>query len=203
MRKNTNVFIAGTDTNVGKTIASAWLCIHTNARYWKPIQTGNDSDSGTIRKLSPHTEIIPELYKLRPPLSPYDAAKLGDVSIDLSLFKREIGNVVVEGTGGVLVPVAPGFHMVDLIKFCGAEAVIVAKSRLGVINHVLMTAEILRSRNIGILGIVVNGAMGRNVWETIELFSGLKIIANIPNSDSLGNTLRSIDIPPEIRGIIA
>jgi dethiobiotin synthetase/malonyl-CoA O-methyltransferase len=77
-----NVVVTGTDTNVGKTVVSAWICSHTNVNYWKPIQTGDDSDSDVVAKLSPHTKIIPEAYKLKAPLSPYDAAKLENVEID-------------------------------------------------------------------------------------------------------------------------
>jgi dethiobiotin synthase len=197
-----NIFVTGTDTNVGKTAISAWLCMHTNANYWKPIQTGDNSDSDIIAKFSRHTKIISEAYKLRASLSPYDAAKLENVKIDRNLLARDLQNTIIEGAGGALVPIAKNFFMADLIKTCNAKALIVAKSQLGVINHLLMTVEVLKVRGIGILGIIMNGEIESNLKSTIQEFSGLKILSIIPHSDNLIETLRNITLPLETLEIL-
>jgi dethiobiotin synthase len=196
-----NIFVTGTDTDVGKTTIAAWICQHVGAAYWKPIQTGNTLDSETVKNLSPHTKIMGEVYRLSAPLSPYNAAEIDNISIDGGLFKRQIDNTVIEGAGGILVPIKPGFYMVDLIKLFNAKAIVVAKSKLGVINHILMTVEVLKTRKVDILGIIINGDMEENIRETIELFSGLKILANIPYGNDLNGTLRSIRVPSEIREV--
>jgi len=197
-----NVFITGTDTDVGKTTVSAWICMHTNANYWKPIQTGNDSDKGVIRKFSPHTKIISEVYKLQAPLSPYDSANLENREIDVDLLKKDLTNTVIEGAGGALVPIADNFFMVDLITLCNAKALIVAKSKLGMINHVLMTVEVLKNRAIEIVGIVVVGEIQENIKSTVEKFSGLKIIAIIPHTNDLIATLNNAPLSNEILEIL-
>jgi dethiobiotin synthase len=193
-----NIFVTGTDTGVGKTIISAWICMHTNTYYWKPIQTGDDSDSNTVAMFSPHTKIIPEAYKLTAPLSPYDAANLENMEIDRNLFSKNLENTIIEGAGGVLVPISKNFFMADLIKTCNAKALIVAKSRLGIINHLLMTIEVLRMRRIDIIGIVLSGGIENNLKHTIEKFSGLKVLAVVPKCCILPETLKNTPVPSEI-----
>jgi dethiobiotin synthase len=197
-----NIFITGTDTDVGKTVVSAWICMHTRADYWKPIQTGNDSDKDIITKLSPHTKIIAEVYKLRAPLSPYDAANMENIAIDVNAFSKNLGNTVIEGAGGVLVPITENFLMADLVKMCDAKALVVAKSKLGMINHLLMTVEVLRARGIDILGIIINGSIEDNLKCTIEEFSKLKILSIIPQDDDVDKALRITALPPEILEIM-
>jgi dethiobiotin synthase len=198
MKYKANIFVTGTDTDVGKTVVSAWLCKHTNTNYWKPIQTGGDSDSAMVAKLSPRTKIIPEVYKLKAPLSPYDAAKLENVEIDQNLFNKDLQNTVIEGAGGALVPIAENFLMADLIKMCRARALVVAKSKLGMINHLLMTAEVLQTRGIDVIGIIMNGEIENSLKCTIQEFSKLKILSIIPRSDNLGELLQKTSQPPEI-----
>jgi dethiobiotin synthase len=197
-----NIFVTGTDTDVGKTLVSAWICWHTYANYWKPIQTGNDSDSDVIAKLSSHTKIIPEVYKLKAPLSPYDAAKLENIRIDRRLLRKNLENTVIEGAGGALVPIAEDFFMADFIKACNAKVLIVTESKLGMINHLLMTVEVLGARGIDILGIIINGEIESNLKCTIEEFSGLKILATIPHGDNLIETLQNINLPSQIFDVL-
>ncbi|MDR0595264.1 MAG: dethiobiotin synthase [Puniceicoccales bacterium] len=195
-----NIFVTGTDTDVGKTIVSAWVCMHTPVSYWKPIQTGGDSDKDIIAKLSPHTKIIPETYKFKAPLSPYDAANMENIAVDIDKFSENFENTIIEGAGGALVPIAENFFMADLIKKCNASVLIVVKSKLGMINHLLMTAEVLKMRGIRVVGIVVNGKMEDNIKFTIEKFSKVRILRIIPD-DSV-ETLRCTAVPPEILEII-
>jgi dethiobiotin synthase len=195
-----NIFVTGTDTDAGKTIVSAWLCMHTRADYWKPIQTGDDSDKSVVAALSPRTTIIPEIYKLKAPLSPYDSANMENASMDPDSFGRNLENTVIEGAGGALVPIAENFLMADLIKKCGARALIAVKSKLGMINHLLMTVEVLKNREIDVAGVIVNGKIEDNIKSTIELFSKIKILSTIPDSGI--ETLQKIDVPDEILKII-
>jgi dethiobiotin synthetase len=132
------------------------------------------------------------------PLSPYDAAKLENVTIDRNLFPGNLKNTIIEGAGGALVPIAKNFFMADLIRACGAKSLIVAKSKLGMINHLLMTAEVLRARGIDILGIIINGEVKNNLKCTIEEFSKLKILSIIPYGGDLAEILRSTTLPSEI-----
>jgi dethiobiotin synthase len=198
MNRGTNIFITGTDTDVGKTLVSAWICWHTNAGYWKPLQTGEAYDSTLIAKFSPHTKIIPEAYRLKAPLSPHDASKLENVEIDLESLEKNLENTVIEGAGGALVPISKNFLMADLIKMYDAQALIVAKSKLGMINHLLLTTEALRARGIDILGIVVNGNLEDNLRHTIEEFSKLRIISMILYDNNLCEVLQNTALPPEI-----
>ncbi|MDR1235587.1 MAG: dethiobiotin synthase [Holosporaceae bacterium] len=202
-----NIFVTGTDTDVGKTVVSSWLCVHTTAKYWKPIQTGDDSDKNTVKKLSPPTEIISEAYRLKAPLSPYDSAKSENIEINLELFdeitSREKSLCIIEGAGGVLVPIAENFFMADLIKRCGAKAIVVAKSKLGMINHTLMTVEILRARKIDVIGTVINGEIDSGIKDTLEKFSRVKIFGIIPHSENLYETLRNVKLSPEFLEMIS
>ncbi|MDR0678390.1 MAG: dethiobiotin synthase [Holosporaceae bacterium] len=193
-----SIFVTGTDTNVGKTISSAWLCMHTGASYWKPIQTGKNSDKNVIKKISPRTTIIPEIYKFKAPLSPYDAANLENVSMDIGSLGERPEKTVIEGVGGAMVPLAKNFFLADFIKKYNVPALIVVKSKLGMINHTLMTVEILKRKKVDILGIVVNGKIENNLKSTIEKFSHVKILAVIPRSDNLFKTLEYISVPREI-----
>jgi dethiobiotin synthetase len=143
-----------------------------------------------------------EASRLSARLSPYNAAEVDNISIDEGECKRQIDNTVIEGAGGILVPIKAGFYMVDLIKLLNAKAIIVAKSKLGVINHVLMTLEVLKTRKVDILGIIINGDMEEKIRETIELFAGLKILANTPYGNNLNGTLRSIRIPSAIGEVL-
>lgn len=194
-KEQMNIFVTGTDTDIGKTITSAWICKNSNAKYWKPIQTGNDSDSNIISQISPKTLIIPNAYKLKAPLSPYDSGKIENISIDLNkiLEKSPANKTVIEGAGGALVPVSEKLFMADLINFCNAKAIIVAKSKLGFLNHIFMTIETLKNRSVEILGIILNGKT--DLISTIETFSKCKVLAVLSNLESIF----SIELPHEIK----
>ncbi len=104
-----NIFVTGTDTDAGKTTVSAWICSKIHTKYWKLIQTGNDSDSEVIRKFAPNTGIIPEAYKLKAPLSAYDAANKESLAIDIDKLTTNENKIVIEGAGGVFVPISDDF----------------------------------------------------------------------------------------------
>lgn len=195
-----NLFITGTDTNVGKTIVSSLVCLHTGANYWKPIQTGDDLDSETLKNISINTEILSEAYKLKAPLSAYDASLLDNIKIDTNnLIRHFEKNTVIEGAGGCLVPITEKILMADLINLNNAKALLVAKSKLGMINHILMSIEVLRSRNVSILGIIINGDIENNIFNTIEKFGGVEILNVIPHFENLKIDLKKYKISNKIK----
>lgn len=197
-----NLFITGTDTDAGKTTVSAWICSHIRTKYWKIIQTGNDSDSSIIKQYSPNTEIIPEIYKLKAPLSAYDAAKLENVVLDTSKFNINKDKVVIEGAGGVFVPIASNYLMIDAIKSTNSKALIISRSKLGMINHILLTVFALREKEIPIVGIVISGDINDNIKQTIEKFSKIKILSVLPESNNLVEIFNKTSIPQEIMEVL-
>lgn len=197
-----NLFVTGTDTDVGKTTVSAWICSKIRTKYWKLIQTGGDSDAGTVKDFAPFTEIIPEIYKLQAPLSAYDAAKLEDALIDVAKFQIHQDKTVIEGAGGVLVPIADNFLIIDAIKQTNSCALVVARAKLGMINHILLTIEALKNRKIPTIGIVVCGNIEESIKKTIERFSGEKIIANLRDCNDLKILFEVTPLPQNILRIL-
>ncbi|MGE5515724.1 MAG: dethiobiotin synthase [Bacteroidota bacterium] len=177
------VFVTGTDTDVGKTLVSAWLTEAWKADYWKPIQTGaaDITDYGTVAKLVPGAVIHPSAYVFQAPLSPHEAARRERARIDLSaLVPPATANVlVVEGAGGAMVPLNEMALTVDFMERLGLPAVVVARSGLGTINHTLMTLEVLRRRRIPILGVVMNGQRNPANRQAIEHFGAVPVLAEI------------------------
>jgi len=182
------VFVTGTDTDAGKTIVSAWLCLHSGADYWKPIQSGHppDRDADTVARLS-SARVHPERHLLREPLSPYHAARLENLRIDLDDFRLPETSrpLVIEGAGGVLVPMNESATMLDLIKRLGAPVILAARSGLGTINHTCLTLAALRSRSIPVLGVVLSGPQNPANREAIELFGNARVLAEIPPLEPL------------------
>lgn len=198
-----NIFVTGTDTDVGKTFVSAWICLHTGATYWKPIQTGMEMDRDFVANIAKKSKILDEVYHLKAPLSAYDAANIENTRINRDVFFENIpDHTIIEGAGGVLVPISENFMMADLMKDLNACALVVAKSRLGFLNHIFLTVEALKARNINILGIVVNGKTDKIA--TIEKFTNIEVLANIPHifDTNLSDNLLKIDIPQRIREIL-
>lgn len=199
-----NIFITGTDTDVGKTIISSWICNKTGATYWKPIQTGDDSDSDIISKFAPKSKIIPNLYKLKAPLSPYDSSNLENTKIDINQFLNVFPDkTLIEGAGGILVPICINFQMIDLAKAMNSKVVIVAKSQLGFLNHIFLTVDALRRKNIDIIGIILNGQVKDFLIKTIEDFTKIKVLKILPYSDSISHLITNeTDVPQEIKEIL-
>lgn len=182
------IFVSAIGTEVGKTVASAVLTKALNATYWKPIQSGaaTDSDSKELARLVPGCEILPEKHLLQAPLSPHIAAKMEGVEIHLSDFKLpERKQLVIEGAGGLLVPMNDQDLMVDLIKKLDLPCVLVANSYLGSINHTLLSIALLKERKIPLLGIVFNGENFADNAEIIEKFSEARVLGHIPKATKL------------------
>lgn len=170
--------ITGIGTEIGKTIVSAVVVEYLNAYYWKPIQTGLDSDSKIIASLVSNPKIIPERYKLKLPASPHQAAEEENITIsqdNLQLPNFE-NNLIIESAGGVMVPLNnDGLLFIDLIKMWKAKVILVSKNYLGSINHTLLTYEALKTRNIDICGIVFNGEPNFHTENIIQKHTKLPV----------------------------
>lgn len=199
------IFITGTDTNVGKTLISSWIALHTGFSYFKPIQTGtrDGSDSFEVQKLS-DTKIYLESYAYKEPLSPHLAAKLENDMIDIEkIVLPPSRNLIIEGAGGVLVPINDTYLMVDLIEKLGAPVILVARTTLGTINHTLLSLEVLRSRNIPVLGVIMNGEQNPQNSDSIELYGRTSVLAEFPKLESVSmNTLKSVSLPQKLKQIL-
>ena len=155
------MFVTGTDTGVGKSYVAALLTVGLEASYWKPVQSGADADADWLRRVTglPAERVLPETYRLcANPLSPHEAARREGVQIEMSRFALpKQKRLIVEGAGGVMVPLDDQHLMVDLMVALGLPVVVVARSELGTINHTLLTLDQLRRRGCPLLGVVVNG----------------------------------------------
>jgi dethiobiotin synthetase len=179
-------FITGTDTGVGKTVLSALLCAALDASYWKPIQTGTevDSDSVIVRalaELAPE-KILPEAYQFTPSVSPHLAARLAGVRIDLAKIKLPGGDapLIVEGAGGVLVPVNERELMVDVMRQLGLPVLLAARSSLGTINHTTLSIAALRNAGVDVAGVVMIGAPNAENRAAIEEYGKVRVVGEIP-----------------------
>lgn len=156
------VFITGIGTDVGKTVASAIVVEALEADYWKPIQAGDlhfsDSDKIKSKISNPKSQILTNAYALNTPASPHLAAERDGITIDIKKIKepKTTNHLVIEGAGGVLVPLNEEHTIIDLIQPT-YKVIIVSRHYLGSINHTLLTIEALKSRNISVAGIIFSG----------------------------------------------
>ncbi len=195
-------FITGTDTDVGKTIVCAWLMLHTKARYWKPVQAGlKETDEATIRALTGAGDerFIATAHALPEPLSPHEAAKRAGVKIEMEDFKLpdNYKPLIVEGAGGLMVPLNRDSLVIDLIVQLGLPAILVCRTGLGTINHTLLSLEALRARNIPVAGVILSGPDVPHNRAAIEAYGKVRIIAHIPPLEPLSRkTLEAVS--PEL-----
>lgn len=180
------IFVTGIGTDVGKTITSAIVTEALEADYWKPIQAGDlaNSDSHKIKKYISNgkTVIHPSAYTLNTPASPHLAAALDNVSIDVSKIRepKTKNHLVVEGAGGLLVPLNDTATIADII-LSDYKVIIVSRHYLGSINHTLLTCEVLKSRGIPVAGILFNGDQNASSEEIILNKTGIPMIGRIDN----------------------
>jgi len=192
------LFITGTDTGIGKTVLSAALLQRYRRvaplRYWKPIQTGieQDDDTAEVRRLgaADEAEILDVGIRLPRPVSPHLAAKWAGEPIDLQRLlclppTDDRTSWIVEGAGGVLVPVNDMHCMVDFIAMLGIPALIAARSSLGTINHTCLTVEALRTRSVTVAGVVLIGEPNADNADAIEHYARVPVIAQMPRFDPL------------------
>lgn len=192
------LFVTGTDTGVGKTVLSALLCLALEADYFKPFQTGTDTDDDTaeVARLAelPASRLHAPAVRLKAPLSPLQAFRLEgryytgkgtapqgaplDIrAVHLPATERPI---IVEGAGGALVPIAPGQDMADLMLHLGLPVVVAARSGLGTLNHTLLTIEALRNRGIVIAGVALLGTKNQENKRDIEVLGRVPVTIELP-----------------------
>ena len=178
--------VTGTDTGIGKTMFAAALAGALGAHYWKPVQAGLDegSDAATVAMLAglPADRILPEAYRLVTPCSPHRAAELDGVTIDPArlALPSVAGPLVVEGAGGVLVPLTRNLLYADLFARWSAPVVLVARTALGTINHSLLSIEALRARGVAIHGIAFVGDSVPDSEATICTIGGVRRLGRLP-----------------------
>ncbi|MDP9081527.1 MAG: dethiobiotin synthase [Bacteroidota bacterium] len=183
---NRTIFITGIGTEIGKTIVSAALVEKLGADYWKPVQSGDldNSDTMKVRNLVTNTTSVfhPETYRLTQPFSPHKSAAIDGISIDKNKFVAPETNntLVIEGAGGLMVPLNDKFLMIDLIRQLNAEVILVTKNYLGSINHTLLSIDALKHRHIPVKGIIFNGVKDIYSKEYILKYTGIELLGHIP-----------------------
>jgi dethiobiotin synthetase len=178
------VFITGTDTGVGKTLVAAILMAGMkSACYWKPIQSGPPGDTRTVREMTglPADRFLPETYRLSHPLSPHAASRREGIRIRLDDFRlpAQTEGLVVEGAGGIMVPINENHLMLDLVKKLALPVILVARSTLGTINHTLLTLDVLNRHGIEVIGVVMNGPRDPSNKDAIETYGRTRVILEI------------------------
>jgi dethiobiotin synthetase len=184
----TGYFVTGTDTNVGKTVLSALLVAALNATYWKPVQTGaiEGTDREAVRRWSEADEerLPPERFRFDPPVSPHLAAREAGITITLDAFEFPAAPAnrkwVIEGAGGVMVPLNDHELMRDLIARIGLPAIVAARTSLGTINHTLLTLSALREARIPIHGVALIGDENIENRRAIEHSGQIRVVGRIP-----------------------
>lgn len=199
-----SIFVAGTDTAVGKTVVSSWLCLHTQAHYFKPVQAGTEgkTDRETVQKLS-GTLCYPEVYLLKAPLSPHMAAEREGQRIELSRISLPAAaRLIVEGAGGLLSPLNDRAYGIDLIRYFNLGTLLVTSARLGAINQTLLSIEALRNRDMAILGVVLVGEDSVDNAAAIERYGCVEVVAILPYCHPLNKqALQSIPLTDKIAAI--
>lgn len=187
----TILVVTGTDTGIGKTVFAAGLAATLGAYYWKPIQAGidPDGDKEEVARLSglPASHILPEAYRLTTPASPHLAARIDgvEISLDRLALPQVDGPLVVEGAGGVLVPVSESLLMADLFAYWGQPVILCARTTLGTINHSLLSIEALRARNVPIAGIAFIGQAHAENERIIPQLANIPSLGRLPLLDPL------------------
>ena len=181
------IFIAGSDTGIGKTVVSSILMMGLKGRYWKPVQAGAVpvTDTEWIKEKTELSDdyFLPESYRLSRPLSPHAAAAFDGTTVDLNQISipedSNCPHLIIEGAGGLLVPLNDREMMLHLIKQLNVPVILVVKSGLGTINHTLLSLAILKHHDISILGVVMNGRKNEINRRAIESFGSVSVIAEI------------------------
>lgn len=184
-------FVTGTDTDVGKTVVCAWLLAHFSARriaasYWKPVQAGAEpeTDSNAVARIAelPEDRVLAEAYLLPEAIAPHEAARRAGIALDLGKLEPPAsdGLLIVEGAGGMLVPLDETHFVIDMADLLHLPVLLVARSTLGTINHTLLSLEALRRRGLPVAGVVMNGPETPHNRAAIERYGQVDVIAELP-----------------------
>jgi len=173
--------VTGTDTNIGKTVFCAGLCGLLGARYWKPVQAGLDgaTDSDVVAEFS-GAEIVPEAYRLKLAASPHQAAAEEAVIIDPDALIPPQGPLVIEGAGGLMVPLNHQTLYIDVFARWGIPLILCARTRLGTINHTLLSIAAIRARKIPLLGVAFIGDTNEESEGIVAEIGKVKRLGRLP-----------------------
>lgn len=194
-----NYFISAIGTDSGKTIISAIVTEALQADYWKPVQAGLEvKDSDTVKHLLTNTtsNIHPEQWLLKSPMSPHLAAEKDNINIELdslSIPATNNKNLVIEGAGGLLVPINGKQTVLDLFQKLEGELVLISNIYLGSINHTLLSVNELKNRGVKVKGIIFNGNDPDNTKKIILEHSGYKELLHVPTLETISSqTIQSL-----------
>lgn len=187
---NPHYFITGIGTGIGKTVVAAILAEALGARYWKPIQAGYDegTDTGWVRSVLTHGQdrVVPEVYRLQKPASPHISAREEGLRISLSQIKDVYQSLedsskplIIEGAGGLMVPLNETDMVADLIRELGCQVILVSRNYLGSINHSLLTAQVCKDKGLPVAGWVFNDRF-MDYESEIETWSGYPSLGSVP-----------------------
>lgn len=182
----TRFVITGTDTDIGKTVFAAALAGALGARYWKPVQAGlePETDSQVVARLA-GVETLPEAWRLKLPASPHQSAAEEGVTIDTDALTPPPGPLVIEGAGGLMVPLTRTTLNIDVFARWGLPLILCARTSLGTINHTLLSVEAIRTRGIPLIGIVFIGDEHNESEGIIIEKSGAQRLGRLPRLDPL------------------
>jgi dethiobiotin synthetase len=171
--------VTGTDTDVGKTVFCAGLAAMLGARYWKPVQAGFPTDSQTVAALAA-VEILPEAYRLKLAASPHQAAEEEGIAIDPDRLVPPDGTVVIEGAGGLMVPLTRQTLFIDVFARWQIPLILCARTRLGTINHTLLSVAAIRARSIPLHGVAFIGEANDQSEQIIIEMGQVKRLGRLP-----------------------
>ncbi len=203
------LIVTGTDTGVGKTVFSAGLTTALGATYWKPVQSGLEeaTDSEIVGDLSGQP-VLPEAYRLNMPASPHLSAE--DMGIEIDLNQLDLpkvdGPLIVEGAGGLMVPLTRKSYFIDQISQWGAPVILVARTQLGTINHTTLSLMALRNAGCPIVGVAFVGPAEPDVEQSIVEMSTIRHLGRLDviqdlNRETLARAFSAIDVDA-IRGAL-
>lgn len=155
---NRGYFVTGIGTDVGKTVVAMLMAEYLQLPYWKPIQTGNTIDTDTVLRFKPNMQIIPTIYTFELPSAPLFADFESKISLKELNAKINKQPVIIEGVGGILVPITQEIMISHLLETWKMPVILVARNYLGYINHTLLSIHYLKSKNIPIAAIIINDA---------------------------------------------
>ncbi|MFQ8432479.1 dethiobiotin synthase [Amaricoccus sp. W119] len=184
--------VTGTDTGVGKTVFAAGLASLLGASYWKPVQAGlgEETDSETAARLGGLAagRVMPEAYRLRTPASPHLAARIDGIAIEPErlAIPRLPGTLVIEGAGGLMVPLTSSLTYLDVFARWRAPAILCARTRLGTINHTLLSLDALRRRAVPVLGVAFIGEDEPETVAIIARMGRVRVLGRLPIIEPLG-----------------
>lgn len=183
--ENKGYFISGIGTDVGKTVIAMLLAEYLELPYWKPIQTGNILDAETIQNKKPNTEIVPTLYSLEMPAAPLIADKDKIIDINLVISSKPSTPLIIEGAGGLMVPIHQDKLWCDIISVWQMPVILVARNYLGYINHTLLSLYYLKNKGIKVAAVILNESQNDTTEDYIQSLYPNILFFKIPTIESM------------------